>query len=39
MDKVVQDIINERNRQRELAHGGDTDEFDRGNSRNDWEEI
>lgn len=36
MDKVIADIIAERNRQRELANGGDTDEFDRGNSRNDW---
>lgn len=36
MDKVIQDIVAERQRQRDLAHGGDTDEFDRGNSRNDW---
>ena len=36
MENVVDDIIAERNRQKALAHGGDTDEFDRGNSRNDW---
>lgn len=33
---VVDEVITERARQRMLAHGGDTEEFDRGNSRNDW---
>jgi len=29
-------IIKERYRQLVLAHGGDTEEFDRGNSQNNW---
>lgn len=29
-------IMIERERQISLAHGGDTEEFDRGNSQNDW---
>ena len=36
MEKVVADIVAERNRQISLSHGGDTDKFDKGNSRNDW---
>ncbi len=34
--KAIEDIRAERNRQKELAHGGDTDTFDKSNSRNDW---
>lgn len=33
---VIDDIIAERERQKALAHGGNTDDFDRTNSRNDW---
>ena len=29
-------VDEERQRQVGLAHGGSTEEFDRGNSRNDW---
>ena len=36
MTQVLDDIVAERRRQRELAHGGDTDEFDKSNSQNDW---
>jgi len=36
MEKIIADIVAERERQKSLAHGGDTDEFDKGNSRNDW---
>lgn len=35
-NQAVQDILAERERQIALAHGGNTDEFDQGNSRNDW---
>ena len=34
--QIVNEILAERERQKSLAHGGDTDEFDRGNSQNDW---
>lgn len=33
---VIDDILAERQRQKNLAHGGDTEEFDKGNSCNDW---
>lgn len=33
---VAQELEQERSRQREMAHGGDTDEFDKSNSQNDW---
>ena len=36
LSKVLGDIRAERARQTALAHGGDTEEFDRGNSQNDW---
>jgi hypothetical protein len=36
MTKVLEDIAKERQRQRDLAHAGDTEEFDKGNSKNDW---
>ena len=36
MDNILAEIKKERERQLELAHGGDTEEFDRGNSANDW---
>lgn len=35
-DAVLDEIFQERERQRQLGHGGDTEEFDRGNTRNDW---
>ena len=34
--KVIDDIIEERSRQISLSHDGDTNKFDKGNSRNDW---
>jgi hypothetical protein len=36
MDDILQQIKAERERQIALAHGGDTDAFDKKNSRNDW---
>ena len=33
---IVGRILAERERQITLAHGGDTDAFDKANSRNDW---
>ena len=35
-DRVLEEIGDERRRQKSLAHGGDTDQFDRTNSENDW---
>lgn len=35
-DRVMEMIHEERERQISLNHGGDTEEFDRGNTRNDW---
>ena len=36
-DAIVDEIVDERNRQRDICkHGGNTDSFDKGNSRNDW---
>lgn len=36
MDKILEQIKAERVRQKELAHGGDTDSFDKTNTCNDW---
>lgn len=40
MDQITQTILNEvaaeLDRQQKLAHGGDTEEFDKTNTRNDW---
>jgi hypothetical protein len=36
LEAVVDEVLEERYRQIGLKHGGDTDEFDRGNSQNDW---
>ena len=36
MTKVIEDILKERDRQISLAHGGDTEKFDKGNTKNDW---
>lgn len=36
LNKVLGDIRSERARQTALAHGGDTEEFDRSNTQNDW---
>lgn len=33
---AVADILEERERQQSLAFDGDTEDFDRTNSRNDW---
>lgn len=33
---VLQEIERERERQAQLAHGGDTEAFDKSNSQNDW---
>lgn len=35
-EDVLDEVAAERRRQQELAHGGDTEEFDKGNSQNDW---
>jgi len=34
--EIVDLIVEERERQIKLAHGGDTNEFDRRNTKNDW---
>lgn len=34
--KAVTDVLAERERQITLKHGGDTDAFDKVNTRNDW---
>ncbi len=36
MEELLKEIIKERERQMKLAHGGNTDEFDKKNSQNDW---
>lgn len=36
MDKIIAEIRAERERQKALALGGDTDAFDRTNTLNDW---
>ena len=36
MDQALTDIMDERTRQVELRHGGDTEAFDKTNSQNDW---
>lgn len=33
---VIEDILDERERQKKLALGGDTNKFDQTNTRNDW---
>lgn len=33
---VIDDVVAERQRQIQLAHGGNTDTFDKPNSKNDW---
>lgn len=35
-DEILNEIKAERQRQKDLAMAGDTDSFDRTNSRNDW---
>ena len=35
-DRIIENIVAERERQVALAHGGDTEAFDKCNSRNDW---
>lgn len=35
-NEVLMEIAQERQRQKDLAHGGDTEAFDKANSRNDW---
>ena len=35
-NRALDDVYEERERQKALAHGGDTDVFDAGNSQNDW---
>jgi len=35
-EKAVADIVSERERQIQLAHGGDTASFDETNTKNDW---
>ena len=34
--EVLEEVLNERLRQKDLAHGGNTEEFDQQNTRNDW---
>jgi hypothetical protein len=36
MQKVLDEIVAERQRQKDLAFNGNTDDFDKTNSRNDW---
>jgi hypothetical protein len=36
VNNVLEEIQDERDRQNQLAHGGNTDEFDKSNSKNDW---
>lgn len=36
MEEILQQIRDERRRQADLAHGGDTESFDKTNTRNDW---
>lgn len=33
---IYDEIVAERQRQKELGHGGDTDAFDATNTQNDW---
>jgi hypothetical protein len=35
-DDVFDGVRKERDRQIDLAHGGDTEQFDKNNSANDW---
>ena len=34
--RILDELAKERQRQIDLAHGGDTDEFDQKNTANDW---
>ena len=36
MSNVLEDIKKEREKQIQLAHGGNTETFDKTNSKNDW---
>lgn len=36
MVKLVHNILAERLHQKELSHGGDTEAFDKTNTKNDW---
>lgn len=36
MDKVLNDLKIERERQVQLAFGDDTEKFDKSNTKNDW---
>ena len=36
MDGIIQEIKEERQRQKDLSFGGDTDNFDTTNSQGDW---
>jgi hypothetical protein len=36
MSQAIEDIKKERQRQIELAHGGNTENFDKTNTENDW---
>jgi hypothetical protein len=33
---ILEEVLNERIHQIELKHGGDTDKFDKSNTKNDW---
>lgn len=35
-EDILEGIVEERARQVLIEHGGNTDEFDKGNTRNDW---
>ncbi len=35
-ERILDQVLIERQRQRDMGHGGDTEEFDKGNSQNDW---
>lgn len=36
MNQILVEVAKERQRQKDLSFAGDTDSFDRTNSRNDW---
>lgn len=36
MEQILQEVRKERERQKELAFGGNTDDFDKTNSQSDW---
>jgi hypothetical protein len=35
-EQILDEIMEELNRQQSLKHGGNTEEFDKTNTRNDW---